>query len=113
MLNSPVLNATATESPVIISGVALKSIFPRLTGLNPKVSSPASLPVLNMPKKTSFTPSSIPLVDMLALVSPTNMIINVPTTIPISMEITAEMTLFVPSFAKNFCFPVSGSSLYI
>ena len=37
ILKSPVLNATATERPVKISGVARKSMFPRLIGLKPNV----------------------------------------------------------------------------
>ena len=40
MLNRPVLKATATDSPVRISGVARNSILPTLAGLNPKVRFP-------------------------------------------------------------------------
>ena len=37
MLKRPVLYATATERPVMMSGVARKSILPMLVGLKPKV----------------------------------------------------------------------------
>ena len=99
ILKRPVLKATATESPVIIRGVALKSRFPMLTGLNPKVRSPPSRPVLNTPKNTSLIPSQIPFILMPSLVSPTIIIMRVPTIMPMRIEITAEITLLVPSFA--------------
>ena len=58
ILNRPVLNATDTDSPVRISGVARKSILPILCGLKPQVRLPdASRPVLSMPKKMSRMPS--------------------------------------------------------
>ena len=56
ILKSPDLKAKDTERPVIIMGVALKSILPIFTPLKPKISSPLSaLPLLKMPKKISFT----------------------------------------------------------
>ena len=113
MLNNPVLKATATERPVIIKGVALKSMFPMFTGLNPKVSAPPDRPVLNIPKKTSLTPSQMPLVEILSLVSPTITMRMVPTAIPIIMEIMADKTDLAPSVRYHFSFPVSGSSLNI
>ena len=97
MLNRPVLKATATESPVIISGVPLKSMLPMLTGLKPKVSAPASRPVLKSPRNTSLTPSNIPLVVMPSFVSPTMITIRVPTTMPMRMEIIAESILLKAS----------------
>ena len=113
MLNRPVLKATATERPVMIKGVALKSMFPIFTGLNPKVRAPLSRPVLNTPRNTSLTPSQIPLAEMLSLVRPTITIIIIPTAIPIKMEIMAESTDLAPSVVYHFCLPVSGSSLSI
>ena len=113
MLNSPVLKATATESPVIIKGVALKSMFPMFTGLKPKERAPPERPVLNIPKNTSLTPSQMPLVEILSLVSPTITMRIVPTAIPIIMEIMADKTDLAPSVRYHFSFPVSGPSLSI
>ena len=72
MLNRPVLNASATERPVMTSGVARKSILPMLAGLKPQVSAPfASRPVERMPMKIRRMPSHAPLREMLLLKMPT------------------------------------------
>ena len=68
ILKRPVLNATATERPVIISGVALNSMLPVLTGLKPKVRAPSLLPVEKMLPRTMRTPSQALFAERLSLV---------------------------------------------
>ena len=82
----------------MMSGVARKSILPMLVGLKPKLSAPeASRPVERMPKSTRRTPSQVLAPEMLALAAPTISTIRLPTARPITMEITEESTVRVPS----------------
>ena len=87
MLNRPVLNATATERPVIMSGVARNSILPRFVGLKPKVSVPAAVrPVLNKPPKIKRMPSHALAIERSLLVAATISTMTQPTAIPIRIE---------------------------
>ena len=98
MLNSPVLNATATERPVRINGVARKSMLPTLAGLKPKVSAPAaSRPVANRPAKIRRTPSHTLLRPSEGVHRPTIRIIRLPAIRPTRMDRTDAMTDRVPS----------------
>ena len=98
MLNRPVLNATATESPVRISGVARKSILPTLAGLKPKARLPdASRPVLRMPPSTSRMPSQAAPGPRPELVRPTTSTMTQPTSKPMPMEISEAATVLAPS----------------
>ncbi len=108
MLNRPVLNATATESPVRISGVARNSILPTLVGLKPKVRLPtASRPVLRIPPSTSRMPSQAAAAPIPGLVRPTTSTITQPTSKPMRMDSSEATTVFAPSFcirADHFSF---------
>ena len=98
MLKRPVLYATATERPVIMSGVARKSMLPMLVGLKPKVRLPeASRPVERMPKRTRRMPSQVLLPLREELVRPTMSTMMLPTARPMSMEIIEASTVRVPS----------------
>ena len=102
MLNRPVLNASATERPVMTSGVARKSILPMLAGLKPQVSAPfASRPVERMPMKIRRMPSHAPLREMLLLKMPTIRTTIAPTTRPIRMEMSEARTFCVLSFFQK------------
>ena len=98
MLKRPVLYATATERPVIMSGVARKSMLPMLVGLKPKVRLPeASRPVERMPKRTRRMPSQVLFPLREELVRPTMSTMMLPTARPMSMEIIEASTVRVPS----------------
>ena len=100
MLNRPVLNATATESPVSISGVARNSMLPTLAGLNPNVSAPAaSRPVLNRPMNTSLMPSHMLWPPSVGSLRPTAIITSAPAARPMIIDISEASTLCVPAFA--------------
>ena len=99
MLNRPVLKATATERPVMIRGMARKSVLPMLVGLKPQVSEPVALrPVENRPKKISRTPSQAPLREMRELNRPTITTTTAPTSRPMRMETSEASSFLVPSF---------------
>ena len=108
MLKSPVLNATATDSPVRISGVARKSMLPMFVGLKPKVRLPAaSRPVLTRPPKTRRIPSQALDSPRAGLARPTIRMMTLPTARPIRMEIRDARTALVPSLPyklESFCF---------
>ena len=98
MLKRPVLYATATERPVMMSGVARKSILPMLVGLKPKASAPeASRPVESMPKSTRRMPSQVLAPEMLALAAPTMSTMMLPTARPMIIESMEASTVRVPS----------------
>lgn len=98
MLKRPVLYATATERPVIMSGVARKSILPTLVGLKPKLRLPAaSRPVESMPNSTRRMPSHALLPERLELVSPTIRTMMLPTARPMRIERMEASTVRVPS----------------
>ena len=100
MLKRPVLNATATERPVRIRGVARKSMLPMLVGLKPKVSVPAALrPVENSPPNTRRIPSHALERPSEGFPMPTSKMMTLPTTRPMTMEISEERTALVPSLA--------------
>ena len=100
MLNRPVLKATATDSPVSMSGVARNSILPTLAGLKPKVRLPeASRPVLSMPPSTSRTPSHTLFPSILLLARPLITTMTQPTSRPMRMEITEAAAVLAPSFS--------------
>ena len=93
MLNKPVLNATATESPVRINGVARNNTFPIFVLLKPKVIFQlVSLPVLNTPIKINLNPSHTALreifppevMEIISKIKPPN---KIPTKIEISEDI--------------------------
>ena len=70
-MNRPVLEATATESPVMIRGVARNSMLPRFTALKPQVRVPAaSRPVLKIPAKMMRIPSHAPVREIFSLHRP-------------------------------------------
>ena len=102
MLKRPVLNATATERPVMMSGVARKSMLPVFTGLKPKVSTPPSpRPVEKMLPRTMRTPSQALLGERLSLVRPTTTMTMQPTSRPMTMEARLASTVLVPSLAQK------------
>ena len=111
MLNSPVLKATATERPVMISGMARKSILPTFWALKPQVSAPAaSRPVLRMPAKIRRTPSHIPVVVIFCSARPTIMTTMLPSSRPARMDSREARTFLVPFLAYrsvSFCFTPS------
>ena len=87
ILNRPVLKATATETPVRMSGVARNSMLPILVGLKPKVKAPAaSRPVLSTPKSTSRMPSHAPFSEISGLKAPTIRMTTAPVKRPMRME---------------------------
>ena len=89
ILKSPVLKATATETPVRISGVARNSILPTLVGLKPKVKAPAaSRPVLSTPNSTRRIPSHAPFSEIIGLKMPTISTTTAPVSNPMRMEIS-------------------------
>ena len=107
MLKRPVLNATATDRPVMITGVARKSILPQEVGLKPQVRAPASRPVDSRPKKMIRTPSQTPATLMLSSKSPEIATTTAPTTRPIRMDRREAKTFRVLSrFSKVFTLPI-------
>ena len=106
MLNNPVLNATATERPVKISGMARKSMLPMEEGLNPKVRLPTvSRPVEKTPANTSRMPSHALFSPREGVDKPTMKISKLPAPRPIRIEIRDAMTDRVPSLCQNSFMP--------
>ena len=96
MLNRPVLNATATDRPVMMSGVARKSMLPKFVELKPQVSTPEAVrPVLNTRRKPSQTldaPSS-------GFEKPTAAMMTLPTTRPMRIDSRDARIFLVMSFS--------------
>ena len=100
MLNRPVLNATATDRPVIISGVARKSILPKFVELKPQVSTPAAVrPVLNRPANTMRMPSQTLDAPSSGFEKPTAAMMTLPTTRPMRIDSSDARIFLVMSFS--------------
>ena len=100
MLNRPVLNATATDRPVMMSGVARKSMLPKFVELKPHVSTPEAVrPVLNRPANTRRKPSQTLDAPSSGFEKPTAAMMTLPTTRPMRIDSSDARIFLVMSFS--------------